>query len=225
MLSFGSISSDSGDSQENEENETIIPRFHEDMGNGDYDAFMSEEVPDELTYGVLTDITYRELFNNFDMVTGIYEDDELYYNVEGIYQDDYMFLDSPKEDKKYYIGTCLVTTYPKSNSIDPSETVLNCCISPFSFFKNTLWTVKVYLYEFSILCKHIELLNNDVEILQLHIKPEDGTYTVVIKTVWLRIFQRKWRKWIAEKKAVIKHRMKISSLRHFEIHGRWPCRL
>lgn len=169
--------------------------------------------------------TLINLLEDFDynVEQEIEEDDELYRIVNEIYQRDCVFLDSIKEDKKYYIG-CYTVVKSTTNTRDPYEMLLNCCVSPSVFFNNSLWAVKTYLYEFSIIYKNIYSFNNNIEIMQLYINSETDSYNVVLKTVWLRIFQRKWKKWNAEKKATIKHRMKLSSLKYFEINGRWPSR-
>jgi len=170
--------------------------------------------------------TYINLFDDFeyDINAEINDEDELYNNVEQIYQRDCMFLDSIKEHRKYYIGTHIYVKRDVPNTVDPYEMLLNCCISPAVFFENSFWAIKTYLYEFSIISKNIFSFNNQIEIMQLYINPHNDTYNVVLKTVWLRIFQRKWRKWNNERKTIVSHRMKLASLRHFEINGRWPVR-
>jgi len=149
-------------------------------------------------------------------------DDELYYQIRSIFNYEYEFLNSDKENKKYYIGSHIVIKSADSSLNDPYDMLLNCCVSPSIFFEYSLWTVKTYLYEFSIIYKNTHLLNNNIEIMQLFINEEDGTYNVILKTVWLKIFQRKWRKWNEEKKKIIRQRSKLSSLFYFEINGRWP---
>jgi len=168
--------------------------------------------------------TYINLFEdlNYDIEQEIYEDDELYNCVEEMYQVDRIFLDSIKEHKKYYIGN--YTIIESNTACDPFEMLLNCCISPKVFFENSFLAIKTYLYEFSVIYKNSYLFNNSIEIMQLYINHENDSYNVVLKTVWLRIFQRKWRKWNVNRKNILHHRMKLSSLRHFEINGKWPVR-
>ena len=69
---------------------------------------------------------------------------------------------------------------------------------------------------------------------QNYIKPEIGEiinlptgHTVcIIKTVWLRVIQRAWKRLFKERKQVIQMRCRFHSLKHREITGRWPdnCR-
>lgn len=58
-----------------------------------------------------------------------------------------------------------------------------------------------------------------VDIIRLQPGEED---VAIIKTCWLRIFQRKWRSYYKYKQALIMHYKRISSIQHREIHGKWP---
>jgi hypothetical protein len=63
-----------------------------------------------------------------------------------------------------------------------------------------------------------------------YIKPEIGEYIIlptqeaiaILKTVWLRIIQRKWKKVFAERQNIIKQRCYLPYLREREIYGKWP---
>ena len=66
-----------------------------------------------------------------------------------------------------------------------------------------------------------------------YIKPEIGEYIIlptqeaiaILKTVWLRIIQRKWKKVFAERQDIIKKRRLNASISSREIYGKWsqPC--
>ena len=43
-----------------------------------------------------------------------------------------------------------------------------------------------------------------------------------IKTFWIRLIQRRWKKLFQERKQIIKKRCNINSLQHRQIHGKWP---
>jgi hypothetical protein len=49
-----------------------------------------------------------------------------------------------------------------------------------------------------------------------------GECVAIIKTVWLKLIQRCWRRVYKEKKRVIKRWKQIDSLRYREVHGKWP---
>ena len=63
-----------------------------------------------------------------------------------------------------------------------------------------------------------------------YIKPEIGEYIIlptqeaiaILKTFWLRIIQRKWKKVFKHRNEIIKLRCNPSNLRYREIHGKWP---
>lgn len=63
-----------------------------------------------------------------------------------------------------------------------------------------------------------------------YIKPEIGEYIIlptqeavaILKTFWLRIIQKKWKKVVQERKNIIRQRYHLSNLKIREIHGRWP---
>jgi len=67
-----------------------------------------------------------------------------------------------------------------------------------------------------------------------YIKPEIGEIiylptghaVCIIKTMWLRVIQRAWKRLFKERKQVIQMRCRVQSLKHREITGWWPenCR-
>jgi len=65
---------------------------------------------------------------------------------------------------------------------------------------------------------------------QNYIKPEIGKYIMlptqeavaILKTFWLRIIQRKWKKVFQERKNMIRNRLSLTSLHTRQITGKWP---
>ena len=63
-----------------------------------------------------------------------------------------------------------------------------------------------------------------------YIKPEIGQYIIlptqeaiaILKTFWLRIIQRKWKKIFQERKNIIRQRCSIYNLNIRQIYGKWP---
>ena len=55
---------------------------------------------------------------------------------------------------------------------------------------------------------------------------ESGHRVCIIKTIWLKLIQRTWKKVFALRKIIIKRRCNIHSLKMREITGKWPenCR-
>jgi len=59
------------------------------------------------------------------------------------------------------------------------------------------------------------------EIAECIVLPSQHT-VAIIKTIWIKIIQRKWKKVYAERNRIIKTRVQYSSLKTREITGRWP---
>ena len=59
------------------------------------------------------------------------------------------------------------------------------------------------------------------EIAECIVLPSQHT-VAIIKTIWIKIIQRKWKKVYAERTRIIRLRMQYSSLKNREITGRWP---
>jgi hypothetical protein len=133
-------------------------------------------------------------------------DDEEY---DEIYQEDSLHVYSDKEDAGYYIGL--------AKRVSPDTLLMVNSISPIVFFKYGFERVRRYLAQYSI----IAVENAKVHIMKLCILP-DQTYSVILKTHWLRLVQRHWRKVYTERKRVIKGRKNIVNLRDREIYGKWP---
>jgi hypothetical protein len=49
-----------------------------------------------------------------------------------------------------------------------------------------------------------------------------GECVAILKTFWLKLIQRCWRRVCKEKKRVISRRKQIDSLKFREVHGKWP---
>ena len=145
------------------------------------------------------------VFEEFEVEINDWEHDE-------IYQEDSHHVYSEKDHDHYYIGLA------KRLRTDGRDILLMVnSISLFVFFQYEFERVRRYLAQYSI----VRVENAKVHIMKLCIL-EDGTYSVVLKTHWLRLVQRHWRKTYAERKRVIKGRRNLVNLRHREIYGRWP---
>jgi hypothetical protein len=148
--------------------------------------------------------------NDDDYDTSLYEnvldeDDPMYRE---ILYDDYLHLDSMKKHNHYYIGLCKY--FPKQNCILYSDSV-----SPKTFLKYPYNTILSYLQQYSI----IYIRRPKINIMKLQIS-EDKTYHVILKTHWLRIVQRHWKKVFNQRKEILLKRRSLQSLRLFEINAR-----
>jgi len=102
----------------------------------------------------------------------------------------------PRQDKQHYIG--LPFHIPGR-----PELIMSGTVHPTTFYKYSGQDIERYLFEsrcyedpnaFIIYNCHNGHNNlPKAEIMQLHMLA-DGTYSVVLKTHWLRILQRRWRR-------------------------------
>lgn len=136
------------------------------------------------------------------------EDEEI---LSQIYLENYDLIEGEKTDGKYYIGLPAYNTLTK-------QIVLMNVVCPFSFFNHSLKDVLNYLTTYSIIMTRCQ----KIHIIKLHINPLDETYNAILKTHWLRIIQKKWKKIMKERKHIIDKRKTLFSILYFEKHGRYP---
>jgi len=120
------------------------------------------------------------------------------------------FQDVEKTDRAYYIGNGLYM--PVENHY-----LLMATISPKIFFRYDSSIVRGYLYQMSLVRTH---QIPAIDIIQLSIKQD--YYTCIIKTLWIRIIQRRWKKVYAQRGEVLRMRGSIQAQRHFELYGKYP---
>lgn len=136
------------------------------------------------------------------------EEDEIALDL--IYNDDSEHLDSEKIHSQYYIGFCKFIR-------KPNLFLMLTTVSPRTFYKYQYCHVLKYLYYYS----SVRLLNPALDIMQLKIL-DDGTYSVILKTYWIRLIQRHWRKTMGQRREIVKGRMKVGSIYWRQTTGRWP---
>lgn len=137
------------------------------------------------------------------------EDDPDPYYVEAIYRDDSHHFYDEKTNKKYYIGICKLIR--RQNLI-----VLFNSVSARVFLKHPFPHICDYLDRVSILSTR----STKVHIMQLDILP-DNTYSVIIKSHWLRLVQRHWKITFRERNRLLKQRLSLGNLCHREVTGRF----
>lgn len=136
-------------------------------------------------------------------------DSETEEMIDRIYFHEEDFLDSEKEDNHYYIGNSRV-------SQDKLYILYANAVTPTTFFRFDINHVKSYLHDYSIF-----VTNSNIDIMKLFIL-DDHTYTVVIKTYWLKIIQRHWKKIYSQRKYCISRRRQIKTMMYVERNGMYP---
>jgi hypothetical protein len=78
---------------------------------------------------------------------------------------------------------------------------------------------------------HHDLFPNyrNIVLQENYIKPEiveyfdkNGCCVAIIKTFWIKIIQRAWKKVMKNRQDALKHRQKLFAIRYKEINGKWP---
>ena len=133
--------------------------------------------------------------------------------LEDMFEEDHVFNETDKQDKKYYIGLC-------RQLYNNDHYLLTSAITPSLFLRSTYLNALHYLIYNSIIVMNQPI----VEIMKLYIY-KNNTYTVVKKTFWLRLIQRRWKKIIKARYEINRRRGFISSQNTFSIYGTYPYEL
>jgi len=130
--------------------------------------------------------------------------------VEDIFDDEEIFLDSEYEDGKYFIGLpCLMRSQTR-------EWILQVAITPRSLFRYDYKSVVRYLTEYSV----TRIYNPVTHIMKLDIS-NTGSYNVVLKTFWLKIIQRSWKRVYRNRQLFVLDCKNPNSLLYRQVNGKW----
>lgn len=184
------------------ETDSSLHSMIDDMLETTSDEYSSSENSDDSETGeTIEHISSLVPYTDYDSET-----DEM---IELIYFYEQDFLDSEKENKHYYIGN-------NKTSTDKQYILYANSVTPNTFFRFNINHIQSYLLEYSIF-----VTSPNIDIMQLFIL-DDYTYTVVIKTYWLRIIQRHWKKIYSQRKYCINRRKQIKTMMYVERNGRYP---
>jgi len=150
-----------------------------------------------------TDSDSDNEFEEFEVEPNDWEYDE-------IYQEDSLHVYSEKEDGNYYIGLA-------KYMVKQDVLLMINSVSANTFFRYSFQRIRDYLSKYSL----INTQNAKVHIMKLCILP-DETYSIVLKTHWIRLIQRHWKKVYKERVRVIRGRRSIKNMLLKEINGRYP---
>jgi len=122
-------------------------------------------------------------------------------------------IDEPKEHNRYYLGSCKL--------IRPDNYYLMlCAVSNRIFLQYPASVVSRYMESASLIYVH----RPTIDIMKLEFLPNQMC-TVVKKTFWIRLIQRRWRSVLRDRMCLLLRRGSIMSQRAFEMTGRWPIGL
>jgi hypothetical protein len=124
------------------------------------------------------------------------------------------FMNSDKKHGKNYIGFALLMH---------SKYILDTAISAKSFLRYPLHSILYYLEDISIFPTNnwrLYNIENRLQIMQVVINSMTQEYNVVLKTFWLRIVQRTWKRILRERQVILRKRGSLKNLLYFERRGR-----
>jgi hypothetical protein len=155
---------------------------------------------------------------NSDFIDSI-NDDPILVNmrnqVENIYLQECEFLDIEKTNQKYYVGLCAI--------LGKKRIILDIAIQPQTFLQFDSEIVLNYLSEYSVFPVQRQILdtrNIHIQIMKLNIEPRTKWYNVILKTFWIKIIQRTWKRVFRERQEALLKRRTLKNMRHFETRGR-----
>jgi hypothetical protein len=182
----------------------------------DASSFLSEE---ESVYGYLSDDEDEEdgppiYFSNPYGITIDEVDEFVMDEIDCIEQ----YVWESKPPPKYVIGVSNVFMDIYSN-----VRLLGCYVSAYTFYKYNYTVLYNYLLLTTIFA--ISAPFRKIDIIQICEYTDENGVTVdryIIKTFWLRIIQRRWKKIYKEKMERIESRKQWSTISYFELYGRYP---
>lgn len=143
-------------------------------------------------------------------------DDGIEY--DSIHNEDAFHFYSEKENGKYYIGLChLYSRRQPGSTTKVTQWLLSTSVSANSFFRHSYDNINNYLYYYGL----VRIPQHEIQIMQVDRLP-DETCTVIIKSHWLRLVQRHWKKTYCKRRNMIRHRMSPQMQKYSQIHGKYP---
>lgn len=143
-----------------------------------------------------------------------YDSDEVDV-IDNIYIEDEEYWERPIEKENLVLG--LSTRYYHNNKYDY---ILLNKVSSKTFFKYLYEDIQSFLRFYSI----IRPRQVEVDIIKINfIKDNEGniTYQCVLKTHYIRLIQRNWRRVMNEREIIWKRRMNPKYLFERQIYGKW----
>jgi hypothetical protein len=182
-------------SEDENENETVL-----DLHSGSSDSPSIDSASLDFSIGEFDE----DLIDN-DNIFHFYEICELEEH----------FMDSEKREGQYVIG--LIGGIINNTFVDTFASG----VTPDTFFRFSYVSILYYLAYSSIF--YISGPKK-IDIIQIHINSEH-IYVSIVKTYWLRLIQRHWKRAYKEREVIIKLRGLPRNIFHFQYKGSYPSGL
>ena len=145
------------------------------------------------------------------------EDELILYEIENR---EAAFLDSDKENNTYYLGLSYISNDPQD--IGQALFMLMAIQIP-TFFHYSYYDIENYISEFSVSStEKLEIMKTQVSYYEDLFSVRHRIIRVILKTHWLRLVQRHWKKTFQLRKQAINKRMSLYVQFHFMLHGCYP---
>lgn len=176
------------------------------------EIILEDDYSEDHTTEETASVTVRQESEDDDDLTP--DDYATIYNRDAIYREEQEFLESDKETNKTYLGSVWL--------VSGNRYLMDKAIRPRTFFKYNIRSIDYYLFNRLNDQRYFNFApSTKVEIMKLNIHPITGEYIVLLKTFWLRIVQRTWRRIMRERREIIKKRGSLQNIQYREIHGRY----
>lgn len=175
----------------------------------DFETETTQSTSDTTSYDGDSDSTTNEFYDEESdfMIDQIY-DDEFSHNEIVLRENSSYF------HKKYFIGIC------KYVANDNILLFINK-IHPSNFFKYKLNIIHKYFFWYSGIYINMNR-PPPIEIIKVYVLPDD-TYVCILKTYYIRIIQRRWKKVFKERQHYISERKTLQKLWDYSI-GKRTCK-
>lgn len=143
-------------------------------------------------------------------------DSEEAFEADNIYYDEQDYYDDVRNDKSYHLGLCKNYEYSTKHPY-----VLLNVVNVKSFFKYHIDSIMMFLVGYSL----VYVSDPHMDIIQVHHYKSDNNqivYDCIIKTHYLRLIQKCWKRQLRIREQINKQRMSVGSLMYREMNGKWP---
>lgn len=209
MLGLNSFSDyDDNSSTTTDDNDYIISRTNSSDETSDNlnDTSSCDSDSEQLT------ITTSDPLETLEhQIEQLYEENS--HIIDRIYVLERDFIDKEKVNDQLYIGY-----YFMYNT--PTELLMADTVSSTTFFKFSYKYIEYYLLTFNI----VPLYQPKLQIMKLKIDNTENSsypYTVLLKTHWISLVQRHWKKVLSERKKIHKKMSSIQARHIFENTGKY----
>lgn len=141
--------------------------------------------------------------------------------VDEIAEEEESFLESEKVSGQYYLGI----PFLYDNDTGNRELLLNMALHPSTFLKYNVYYINKYVNAFQTYSDKFPIEIMKLDKVTSNIENTEYTFIsnrVVLKTIWLKLIQRHWKRVYAERQTIIETRKSLTAQTLYTITGKYP---